>query len=56
MQHSWRTSDSTNLAMEGCAFDQRMEYLEDHERNRGLYCYVKITPKIWYHNLKQSTG
>ena len=43
-------------AIEGSAFDQRMEYLEDQERKRGLYCYVEITPNIWYHNLKQSTG
>ena len=28
MQHSWRTSDSTKSAIEGCAFDQRMEYLD----------------------------
>ena len=53
MQHSWRTSDSTKSAIEGCEFDQRME---DQERKRGFYCYVEITPNIWYHNLKQSTG
>ena len=41
---------------EGYAFDQRMEYLEDQERNRGLYCYVEITPNIWYHNLNSLPG
>ena len=44
MHHSWRTSISRNSAIEGCVFHQRMEYLDDYQRNRG---FIKIFLLDW---------